>query len=64
MGLRLLDGLDLGEYQTRFAEDLLASKAKEIKRLTEQDMIFLDGKRLKIQPHALFISNAVISELI
>lgn len=64
MGLRLLDGLDLEEYQARFAEDLLVTKAKEIKRLTEQDLVSLDGKMLKIQPHALFISNSVISELI
>ncbi|HHV37730.1 MAG TPA: radical SAM family heme chaperone HemW [Candidatus Cloacimonetes bacterium] len=64
MNLRLIQGLDLEEYQARFGEDILEVKAREIKSLKAQDLIFLEGKTLKINPDALFISNAVISELI
>lgn len=64
MRLRLIEGLSFSEYQARFGEDLQAAKQKEIARLVEQKLIGIDGDRLRILPQALFISNAVISELI
>lgn len=64
MGLRLLEGLDLDELQSLYRYDLRAAKAAEIARLSASGLLALEGSRLRLTEEALFVSNAVIGELL
>lgn len=64
MGLRLLEGLDLRELQNLYQYDLLADKAVEIDKLKDRGLLVLKGSRLCLTSEALFVSNAVIGELL
>ncbi len=64
MGLRLLRGLDLDELQRLYHHDLLGAKAAEIARLGASGLLALEGSRLRLTDAALFVSNAVIGELL
>ena len=64
MGLRLLRGLDLKELQNLYQYDLLADKAAQIAKLKDHGLISLEGSQLRLTSQALFVSNAVIGELL
>ncbi len=64
MGLRLLEGLDLDEFQSFYQYDLRADKAAEIARLRASGLLTLEGSRLRLTNEALFVSNSVIGELL
>ncbi|MDD4223770.1 MAG: radical SAM family heme chaperone HemW [Candidatus Cloacimonetes bacterium] len=64
MGLRLLAGLDLNELQSLYRYDLRAAKADKIAELEAAGMLALEGSKLRLTSAALFVSNAVIGELL
>lgn len=64
MGLRLLEGVDLKELISLYRYDLLFAKKAEITELRDYGLLELEGSRLRLTPAALFISNAVIGELL
>ena len=64
MGLRLLEGLDLNELQSLYQYDLRSAKAAEIAKLSASGLLALEGDRLRLTDTALFVSNAVIGELL
>ncbi|MCB5224105.1 MAG: radical SAM family heme chaperone HemW [Candidatus Cloacimonadaceae bacterium] len=64
MGMRLLEGVDLDELQNLYGCDPLRGKEAEIQRLRAAGLIELVGRRLRLTPAALFVSNAVIAELL
>ncbi len=64
MGMRLLEGVDLDELQSHYGCDPLQGKETEIQRLRAAGLIELDGRRLRLTPAALFVSSAVIAELL
>ncbi|HPS38608.1 MAG TPA: radical SAM family heme chaperone HemW [Candidatus Cloacimonadota bacterium] len=64
MGLRLLRGVSLAEYRARFGKDLILEKSREINKLTDMGLVQVDNEYISLSRKALFISNAVIGELI
>lgn len=64
MGLRLTEGISLAEYQRRFGSDLRLQKRAQLEKLLALEMLEMTPERLKLSPQALFISNAVIGELL
>jgi len=64
MGLRLLEGLDLHDFEERFGHPLSEGRLPAVKHLQKIGMIEIDEKRLKLSDRALFVSNAVIAELL
>ena len=64
MGLRLSEGVDLKELQNLHGYDFGGDKLERIKRLQTAGLLALEGRHLRLTPEALFISNAVIGELL
>ena len=64
LGLRLLEGVSLSELRGRTGFSLAELYDGEVERLIELGMLVLEGDRLRLTEEALFISNAVFSELI
>ena len=58
--LRMLSGLEDGDFRQRFGRSLAEIFGPRIKRLAEQNLVLWDGQRLKINPEKLFISNEVL----
>jgi oxygen-independent coproporphyrinogen III oxidase len=64
LGLRLMRGLNLKEYQTRFGADLRAEYADDLSRLSEAGLIELDEDLLKLTPSGALLSNEVFSTFV
>jgi oxygen-independent coproporphyrinogen-3 oxidase len=64
MWLRMTRGVDLDEFKaiSGFSVDELCGTA--IDSMQEEGLLLRDGVRLSLAPDALFVSNAVLSELI
>lgn len=64
MRMRLTQGLSLAEFQSRFSQDFRAGRQAKLDRLLQLGLIIDDGQSISLAEAALFISNAVIGELI
>jgi oxygen-independent coproporphyrinogen-3 oxidase len=64
MRLRLIQGLSLNEFQSRFGQDFRAGRQAKLDRLLDLGLIEDDGEHIRLSEAALFISNAVIAELL
>ena len=64
MGLRLLKGIDLADFQARFGRDLATEKAGQLRKLGELGLLELEQNTLRLSRNALFVSNSVIGELL
>jgi len=62
MRLRLREGLNFAEYQRRFGQSF--GRAEIIQKLLKLGMLELDDTGIRLSDEALFISNAVIGELL
>jgi oxygen-independent coproporphyrinogen-3 oxidase len=64
MRLRLMKGLSIKEFQSRFGQDFRAGRQAKLERLSYLGLIRDDGDNVRLSEAALFISNAVIAELL
>ncbi len=64
LSLRTAKGLDLEKFKEEFKEDILKTKAKEIKKLQELKMIEINNGFLRISEEYFYVSNSIIVELI
>ena len=64
LGLRLMRGLNLEEYRTRFGEDLRAEYADDLTRLSEAGLIELDKDLMKLTTTGALLSNEVFSTFV
>ena len=64
LSLRTIHGLNLEKFKADFNEDLLRSKAEQIKQLTSLGMIVIENGYLKIAKDKFNVSNSIILELI
>lgn len=64
LGLRLMRGINLSEYQKRFGVDLTASYSHEMERLTSAGLIELDGNVLRLTRKGSLLSNDVFSAFV
>ncbi|MBE5741430.1 MAG: radical SAM family heme chaperone HemW [Clostridiales bacterium] len=64
LSLRTTVGLDLSQFMTDFNEDLLRSKAEQIKKLKDMKMIEIVDGFLRITKDYFYVSNSIIVELL
>jgi len=63
LGLRLMRGIDLDNYQERFGCDLAAQSNGELARLIEAGLIEIDNQRLRLTSRGALLSNEVFAAL-
>jgi oxygen-independent coproporphyrinogen-3 oxidase len=59
MGLRLIDGVDLAEFESRYGVDVRARYGSELDRMSDAGLIESAGSRLKLTARGLVLSNEV-----
>jgi len=64
LGLRLLSGVSLREFREKTGEDYRALRGAEIDFLCGEDMLIEENGCLRLTERALFVSDAVFSELV
>lgn len=64
LSLRTSDGLDLKRFKEEFKEDLLVTKASQIRKLKEMKMIEIEDNILRIAENKMYVSNSIIVELL
>jgi oxygen-independent coproporphyrinogen-3 oxidase len=64
LGLRLLRGVNLKEYQTRFGRDLRADFATDLQRLRDAGLIELSEDLMRLTRHGALLSNEVFETFI
>ncbi|NTV12628.1 MAG: radical SAM family heme chaperone HemW [Desulfobulbaceae bacterium] len=64
MGLRVLDGLDLGELNKRFEIDLHQYYGKTVDNLIAKGLLEMTSDRLRLTCRALPVANQVLAELV
>jgi oxygen-independent coproporphyrinogen III oxidase len=60
LGLRQLDGVDLAKIERTYGVDL----TQRVAALREQGLVELTGRRLKLAPDRLAVSNGIFVELL
>lgn len=63
-GLRLVEGLDLGELRVRTGVDLRRRRAEVLRRLADDGLVALRGDRLVATPAGIEVLDAVTTALI
>ena len=63
LGLRLMRGLDLEDYRSRFGADLRDEYYAELNRLREAGLIEIDHKLLRLTTRGALLSNEVFAAL-
>jgi oxygen-independent coproporphyrinogen-3 oxidase len=63
LGLRLLEGIDVPSLESRYNTALWNSMRSRIDQLVGQGLVEWQGKRLRLSPNKLTISNEVFVEL-
>lgn len=64
MALRLLQGMDLATFKSRFGHDFVQGREVKLAQLSKLGLIEPQAGHIRLTPQALFISNAVIAELL
>jgi oxygen-independent coproporphyrinogen-3 oxidase len=64
LGLRLLRGVNLKEYQARFGADLRQQYASDLSRLREAGLIELSDHLIRLTRHGALLSNEVFATFI
>lgn len=64
LGLRLIRGIDLQEFKTRFKEDFRTLFKEKIVYLKEQGLIIDEGERIRLSKKGLLLGNQVFKEFI
>lgn len=64
LGLRLTDGVDVREYQSRFGGSLFDRFRAEIARLTERHLLERAGERLRLTRRGLDFANQAFMEFV
>ena len=64
MGLRLLEGIELTAFEERHLHEFGRGKERERDKLLKMGMLEIEAGRIRLSSQALFVSNAVIGELI
>ena len=64
LGLRLIEGINLKEFEKKYGIDLSSYYAGTIEGLIEGELLEIEGVNLKLTPQALFVSDEVFTQLI
>jgi len=63
LGLRLMHGLDLGDYRMRFGSDLRDEYSAELARLRDAGLIEIDAAWMRLTRRGALLSNEVFAAL-
>jgi len=63
LGLRLMRGLDLQTYRSRFGTDLNAEYGDELARLSDAGLIEIDQGLMRLTKRGALLSNEVFAAL-
>jgi oxygen-independent coproporphyrinogen-3 oxidase len=63
LGLRLMRGLDLEDYRSRFGADLRAEYSSELVRLSDAGLIEIDEDLMRLTKRGALLSNEVFAAL-
>lgn len=61
LGLRLTEGVDLEEFRCCFGKTAEEIYGKQIKNLTDQELLEREGRRLRLTPRGIDVSNTVFA---
>ena len=64
LGLRMMDGISMKEYEAEFGEDMLNRYGEAIAKLKEQELLAGEGDRLYLTDKGIDISNYVFGYFI
>lgn len=64
MGLRMLDGIDLAEFESRTGVDILAEFAAEVADLSNRGMVVIEQGKMKVTRQGLMLLNDVAAEFV
>lgn len=64
LGLRLNNGINLGEFRGRFNIDLIDEYGDRLKSLMDDGLIELDSETLKLTQKGMLFSNLVFQEFV
>ena len=64
LALRTAKGLNLEDFKNEFKEDILKSRAKQIVKLKQLNMLVVEDGYLRINDDYFYVSNSIILELI
>lgn len=64
LGLRTTDGIDLDEFEKRYAVNLLSKFGPKIAEFTDQALFARSEKTLRLTPRGMLLSNLILSEFV
>ncbi|MDE7197509.1 MAG: coproporphyrinogen III oxidase, partial [Lachnospiraceae bacterium] len=64
LGLRLMEGVDLGEFQRAFGMPVEEVYGKPMTELEAQGLLVRTGERLSLTPRGIDVSNVVFAEFL
>lgn len=64
LGLRMMDGIDLEGFRSRFGTDLMTAKQESIERLVSVGLVEVSGGRLRLTRRGALFSNEVFQEFV
>ncbi len=64
MGLRLMKGLNLKDFETRFNKPITAIYEKELRELTNEDLVTIADNHLYLTNKGIFLANIVFEKFI
>ena len=64
LGLRLLRGIEIKQFEDRFQASFKAMFGNMIKSLKEKELIIIEQNRLRLSEKGLFLADSVILEFI
>ena len=62
--LRTADGLLLSSYRARFGTDFLDGRRATLVRLADAGLVLLDGDRVALTDRGMYVSNAILTEIL
>jgi oxygen-independent coproporphyrinogen-3 oxidase len=64
LGLRLLEGVDMGQIQSRFGQDLRESYGATIDELSSLGLLLVEDHRLRLSQRGLLLANEVMAHFL
>jgi len=64
LNLRKIEGVNIGKYKEKFGENPIFVYNKELKKLTENNLIQIDGNYIKLTNKGLDLANLVWEEFV
>ncbi len=64
LGLRMVNGISVKEFETRFSGSIIEVYGKEIEKNCRRGTLIQQGDRLFIPPQYLFVSNSILVDFV